>query len=93
MAITIIDLADRIAEAHGLTKVQAKAIVEGTLNGIVSAAAKGEEVSLAAFGKFKVKDAPEREGRNPATGATMTIAASRKVSFQPAKAFKDVLNA
>jgi len=45
------------------------------------AAKAGEEVSLPGFGKFKVADRPAREGRNPATGATLTIAASKKVSF------------
>ena len=59
---------------------------------IVAAAAKGEEVSLAGFGKFKVKDSPAREGRNPATGEAMQIAASRKLTFAPAKAVKDALN-
>src|SRR3546814_14656973 len=52
----------------------------------------GAEVSLPGFGKFKVQNKPAREGRNPATGATMKIAASRKLSFAPAKAVKDALN-
>jgi DNA-binding protein HU-beta len=49
-------------------------------------------VSLNGFGKFKVKDSPAREGRNPATGATLQIAASKKLTFTPAKAVKDTLN-
>jgi DNA-binding protein HU-beta len=53
---------------------------------------RGEEVSLNGFGKFKVKDSPAREGRNPSTGATIQIAASRKLTFAPAKAVKDKLN-
>jgi hypothetical protein len=48
---------------------------------------------LAGFGKFKVKASPEREGRNPANGEKIKIAASRKLSFSPAKAVKDSLNA
>ncbi|WP_449263660.1 HU family DNA-binding protein [Escherichia coli] len=43
------------------------------------------------FGKFAVKDRPERQGRNPATGEAMTIAASKKVSFTAAKGLKDKL--
>ena len=43
--------------------------------------------------KFKVKASPEREGRNPANGEKIKIAASKKLSFSPAKAVKDVLNA
>ena len=41
---------------------------------------------------FKVKASPEREGRNPATGEKMTVAASKKLTFAPAKALKDALN-
>ena len=46
----------------------------------------------ASHGKFKVKDTPAREGRNPSTGATIQIAASRKLTFAAAKAVKDKLN-
>lgn len=53
---------------------------------------RGAETSIPSFGKFKVKATPEREGRNPATGAAMKIAASNKLAFAPAKALKDTLN-
>jgi DNA-binding protein HU-beta len=86
------DLADRIAEAHGLTKVDSRKIVDSVFAAIVEASAGGDEVSLNGFGKFKVKATPAREGRNPATGAPMKIAASRKLTFAPAKAVKDKLN-
>ena len=86
------ELASKIAEAHGVTKAQAHAILDGVLKSIVSAAAYGEEISLAGFGKFKVKATPEREGRNPANGEKITIAASKKITFAPAKAVKDALN-
>lgn len=86
------DLADQIAGAHGLTKADAKKIVDGVFAAIADAAAKGDEISVPGFGKFKVKDSPAREGRNPATGAAMTIAASRKLGFAAAKGLKDKLN-
>lgn len=86
------DLADLIAGANGLTKADAKKIVDGVFAAISDAAAKGDEISLPGFGKFKVKDSPAREGRNPATGAPMQIAASRKLGFSVAKAVKDKLN-
>jgi DNA-binding protein HU-beta len=86
------DIADKLSSEHGLTKAQGKAIVEGVLSAIAEAAAAGEEISLPGFGKFKVKHSPERSGRNPATGATMTIAAAKKLAFTPAKALKDSLN-
>ena len=85
------DLADQIAADHDLTKTQARAVVAGVFDGIAAAAARGEEVSLPGFGKFKVADRPAREGRNPSTGATIQIAASKKVGFTAAKALKDKL--
>lgn len=86
------DLADTLAAEHGLTKADARKVVDSVLNAIATAASQGQEVSLSGFGKFKVKDSPAREGRNPATGAVMQIAASKKLTFSPAKAIKDKLN-
>lgn len=83
----------RIAESHSVTKTQAQAILDTVLNSIVSAATNGDEVSLPGFGKFKVKASPERDGRNPSTGERIKIAASKKLSFSPAKALKESLNA
>lgn len=86
------EIADKIASEHNLTKAQAKAIVESVFSQIVEAAKAGAETSIPSFGKFKVKDTPEREGRNPATGATIKIAAAKKLAFTPGKALKDALN-
>ena len=86
------DIAGVVAAEQGLDKAAAKRVIDATLKAITDAAKAGEEVSLPGFGKFKVADRPAREGRNPATGATLTIAASKKVSFTPAKALKDALN-
>jgi len=86
------DLADALAAANNVTKADARKLVDAVFNAIGEAAAKGEEISLNGFGKFKVKDSPAREGRNPATGEAMTIKASRKLAFAPAKAIKDKLN-
>jgi len=86
------DIADALAQSAGVTKADARKIVDTVFATIGDAAAKGDEISLNAFGKFKVKDSPEREGRNPATGEAMTIKASKKLAFTPAKAVKDKLN-
>ena len=86
------DLADIIAANHGLSKADARKAVDSVFAAITDAAAKGEEVSLNGFGKFKVKASPAREGRNPATGATIKIAASKKLTFTPGKAVKEALN-
>jgi DNA-binding protein HU-beta len=86
------ELAEHVAEAEPkLTKAMAKDIVEAVFAGVREAALKGEEISLPGFGKFKVQAKPARTGRNPRTGAAVEIAATKKVIFQPAKAFKDAL--
>lgn len=86
------EIADKIASEQSLTKAQAKAIVETVFASITTAATSGAETSIPGFGKFKIKDTPEREARNPATGATIKVAAAKKLTFQPAKALKNVLN-
>lgn len=86
------DLTEAVAASEGLTKADARKIVDAAFAAIADAAAKGEEISLNGFGKFKVKASPPREGRNPATGQTIKIAASKKLTFAAAKAVKDRLN-
>jgi len=86
------ELITKLAEAHRVSKAQAKSIVDAFLKDIVHVAAGGTKVSLPGFGKFKIKETPEREGRNPATREKIKIAASRKLSFSSAKAVKDLLN-
>lgn len=86
------EIADKIASEQNLTKAQAKAIVESVFSQIAEAAKAGAETSIPSFGKFKIKETLEREGRNPATGATIKIAASKKLTFAPGKAVKDALN-
>lgn len=85
------ELAKGVAGTTGTSETEAKAAIAAVFDQIASAAAKGEDVSIAGFGKFSVKDRPERQGRNPSTGEAMTIAASKKVSFTPAKGLKDKL--
>jgi DNA-binding protein HU-beta len=85
------DLADQLG-VEGMSKTDARKIVDGIFEAIVAAATSGNEVSISGFGKFKVKESTAREGRNPATGETIQIAASKKLGFAPAKAVKDRLN-
>lgn len=86
------ELVEQIAAANNLTKVDAKKIVDSVFDAIAEAASKGDEIALNGFGKFKVKHTPAREGRSPATGETIKIAASKKLTFSAAKAVKDKLN-
>ena len=86
------DIAERIAASQEISRSNARQVVDAVFAAIAEAAVAGEEISLNGFGKFKVKDSPAREGRNPATGATIQIAAAKKLTFAPSKALKDRLN-
>ncbi|RVU03450.1 HU family DNA-binding protein [Novosphingobium umbonatum] len=86
------DLADKLAASQDITKADARKYVDAVFAAIADAAVAGEEISLNGFGKFKVKESAAREGRNPSTGETIQIAASKKLSFAAAKAVKDKLN-
>src|SRR3954454_24930978 len=90
-SMKLADLVDHMASEAGIQKDAAKKAVDAVFAGIVEAAKKGEEVNLAGFGKFKVKDSQARQGRNPSTGEIIEIAASRKLGFSPAKQVKDAL--
>lgn len=90
--MTLTELAERIAAEHELTKTQARQVIDNVLATIIETAATGNEVALSGFGRFKVSDRPARQGRNPATGETIQIAASRKLTFAPAKSVRDKLN-
>ena len=87
------DLVERVAVEHGIAKDHTKKILDSAFAAIAAAASAGEEVTLAGFGRFKVTDRAERQGRNPATGETITIAASKKLAFTAAKNIRDALNA
>lgn len=83
------DLADKLATANGMSKADARKTVDAVFDAIAETIKGGEEVSLNGFGKFSVKDTAERQGRNPATGAAITVPAGKKVAFQAAKGLKD----
>lgn len=86
------DLAETIAISHDLSKPDARQLVDALFAAIADAAAARAEISLNGFGKLKVKASPARERRNPASGASIQIAASKKLTFVAAKALKDKLN-
>jgi DNA-binding protein HU-beta len=86
------DLIDAVAKECELTKEKAGNAVEAILGHIKTAMKNGEEVRLPDFGTFKVAKRNAREGRNPATGATIKIPASKVPKFTPSKGLKDALN-
>ena len=87
------DLVERVATEHGVAKEHAKKIIDSVFAAITASAIGGDEVAFSGFGRFKVTDRPERQGRNPATGETITIAASKKLTFSPAKTLREAVNA
>ncbi|MDR6290670.1 MULTISPECIES: HU family DNA-binding protein [Inquilinus] len=87
------ELIEQLAQDHKLPRVRAKRILTSIFQAITESAAKGDEVSISGFGRFKVAIRPEREGRNPTTGQPITIAASKKVVFSPSKPVRELLNA
>jgi DNA-binding protein HU-beta len=87
------DLIDAVAKECELTKEKATVVVDAVLAHIRTSMKNGQEVRIPDFGTFKVAARKAREGRNPATGATIKIPASRVPKFTPAKGLKDALNA
>ena len=87
------ELISRMAEVEGTTKKAAGEQLEAILAVITEALANGDEVSLTGFGKFSVTERAAREGRNPQTGETIQIAASKSPKFKAGKALKDMVNA
>lgn len=86
------ELIDGIAEKAQVTKAQATAMLNATIDTITDAMAKGDEVVLVGFGTFSVKERAARTGRNPQTGAALAIAASKAPGFKAGKALKDAVN-
>ena len=85
------ELIDSIANHSGLSKADAQRALDGTIDSITGALKKGDTVSLVGFGTFSVKERAARTGRNPATGETINIKASKNPAFKAGKGFKDAI--
>ena len=75
--------------AAGLSKKDAEKALNAGIAAVTDALAKGDSVQLIGFGTFSVRERAAREGRNPRTGETVTIAASKTPAFKAGKALKD----
>jgi DNA-binding protein HU-beta len=82
------DFVDRVASESGLSKKDAGSAVDAVISTIENALKGGDEVSFTGFGKFHVADRGAREGRNPRTGETMTIPASKVPRFTAGSGLK-----
>ena len=85
------ELIAAIAENSELSKKDSEKALKAFVDVIAEELKKGEKVQLVGFGTFEVSERAAREGRNPQTGSTMVIPASKSPKFKPGKAFKDAI--
>jgi DNA-binding protein HU-beta len=86
------ELIESIAQAADISKAAAERALDGTVAAITSSLKQGGMVTLVGFGTFYVGERAARSGRNPRTGATIEIKASRVPKFRAGKALKDAVN-
>ncbi len=87
------DLISAIADSTDQSKDAVAKTIETALITITASLARGEEIALTGFGSFTVTDRPARQGRNPRTGESTEIAASKAPKFKAGKKLKDAVNA
>ena len=87
------ELIAAVAEKTELSKKDAEKVIKAFTDVVAEELKKGEKIQLVGFGTFEVAERPAREGRNPRTGETMPIAASKAPKFKAGKALKDMVNA
>jgi DNA-binding protein HU-beta len=90
--MTKADLIEGMSNKLGMGKGEAERAVNIVLDDITNALKQGERVNISGFGTFSVSTRQARTGRNPKTGETIEISASRSAKFKPGKQLKDSLN-
>jgi len=86
-----LDVVSKVAEKAGLTKADASRALEAVTDTISAALKKGEKVTLTGFGTFEVRQRAARMGRNPQTGASLHIPATKTPAFKSGKSLKEVV--
>ena len=89
--VTLKQFTAEIAGQQEIGKQHADTIVNGLVGILVQHLKSGDRVRIGGLGVLEVKDRPERAGRNPATGEAITIKASKKITFRPAKELKEAI--
>jgi DNA-binding protein HU-beta len=89
--ITLKHIAAQLAEGHDLPKKRAEALLGDLVTVATEHLTKGDKIRLTGLGILQVRSRPARMGRNPATGASIKIAASKKIAFRPAKELKEAV--
>ena len=87
------ELIAAVAGSANVTKKEAEAVLKAFTDVVTEELKNGGKVQLVGFGTFEIGERAAREGRNPKTGETMTIAASKAPKFKAGKALKDAINA
>ena len=87
------ELIAAVAEKAEISKKDAEKAVKAFTDVVSEELVNGGKIQLVGFGAFEVSERPAREGRNPRTGETMTIAATKTPKFKVGKALKDMVNA
>ena len=85
------DLIEAVVQRTSLSKKDAEGILDTVLDTVVQTLKQGDKLSISGFGTFSVSTRAARTGRNPQTGATIQIAASKNPRFKPGKAFKEAI--
>jgi DNA-binding protein HU-beta len=91
ITITLKQMAAELAEGHELPKKVAEAVLGNLVTMATEHLAKGDKIRLTGLGILQVRARPARMGRNPATGESIEIAASKKIAFRPAKELKEAV--
>lgn len=86
------EIIDALANQTGLTKADVEKVYNATFDLFKNELGKGNSVAVAGFGTFKISERAARDGRNPRTGETIKIAASKNVGFKAGTALKEVVN-
>lgn len=86
------ELVEKVATSAGLTKTQADAAINAMVEALTEVLEAGDKISLKGFGTFEVRTRNARTGRNPRTGETMTIAASKVPAFKASSTLKKSVN-
>lgn len=86
------DLINVVAAETSVSKKDVEAVINASIAAVSSALKEGDKVQLIGFGTFEVKEVAAREGRNPKTGESITIEASKKPAFSASKVLKDLVN-
>lgn len=90
--VTKAQIVDRIADATGLTKVEAEAVVDGFMLTVIEAVEAGEMVELRGFGTFRARERAPRNARNPQTNEKMVVPRRFVPVFKPAAEFRRAVN-